>query len=132
MFELRIIIQLLALLLFSTTVYAQSTALFPAMGSQASSVYPWARYPPGVTYNGGIPARPTQCGPTLTPLGGGQSDVPQIQNAINNFPTGQHVQLGPGVFILPAGFPHASITVRPPPGPAVNNLTIPAVRPRPG
>src|SRR6266446_4038235 len=131
MFELRIIIQLLALLLFSTTVYAQSTALFPVMGSQASSVYPWAQYPPGVTYNGGIPERP-QCGPTLTPLGGGQSDVPQIQNAINNCPEGQHVQLGPGVFIVPGGSADASINVGPPNGPAVNNITIRGVGPGPG
>src|SRR6266478_6654723 len=97
MFEMRIITQLLAFLLFSTTVYAQSTALFPAMGSQASSVYPWAQYPPGVTYNGGIPARPTQCGPTLTPLGGGQSDTSRIQAAISACPAGQNVQLGAGV-----------------------------------
>jgi hypothetical protein len=63
------------------------------MGSQASSVYPWAEYPSGVTYNGGIPARPTECGPTLMPRGGGQSDQQQIRNAIANCPAGQHVQL---------------------------------------
>jgi hypothetical protein len=68
------------------------------MGDQASSVYPWAQQPPGVTYNGGIPARTTQCGATLTPSGG--DDTTQIQNAINACPAGQHVQLGAGVFLL--------------------------------
>src|SRR6266446_2804158 len=126
MFELRIIIQLLALLLFSTTVYAQSTALFPAMGSQASSVYPWAQYPPGVTYNGGIPARPTQCGPTLTPLGGGRSDTPQIQAAINACPAGQHVQLGAGVFLIGNGTNNESLNIR------NNNITLRGVGPGPG
>jgi hypothetical protein len=77
--------------------------LFPMMGSQASSVYPWATSPPGVTYNGGIPNRTTQCGPTLTPLGNGRDDTPQIQAAINACRAGQHVQLGQGAFMIGNG-----------------------------
>jgi hypothetical protein len=106
-----------------------STALFPAMGSQARSVYPWAQYPPGVTYNGGIPNRTTQCGPTLTPLGGGQDDAPQIQAAINKCPSGQVVQLGAGVFTIANT---SQIKVGPPFGPAVNHITIQGVGPGPG
>ena len=119
MFEMRATTQLLALLLFSTAAYAQiipsnrgttskpavtsqqTTTLFPAMGSQASSVYPWAQYPPGVTYNGGIPARSTQCGATVTPSGG--DDTTAIQNAINACPAGQYVQLSAGVFLIGNG-----------------------------
>ena len=106
----------------------QVSALFPAMGSQASSVYPWAQYPPGVTYNGGIPARAKQCGPTLTPLGGGRSDTAQIQAAINACPAGQHVQLGPGVFLIGNGTDNESILF----SPRNNHVTLRGVGPGPG
>jgi hypothetical protein len=96
------------------------------MGSQASSVYPWAQYPPGVTYNGGIPTRPTQCGPTLAPLGGGRSDTSQIQAAINACRTGQHVQLGAGVFLIGNGTNNESLIIR------NNNITLRGVGPGPG
>jgi len=62
MFEMRIIIQLLALLLFSTTVYAQSTALFPAMDRKASSIYPWPSIRPASPTTAVFLARTTQCG----------------------------------------------------------------------
>jgi hypothetical protein len=124
MFEMRIITQLLALLLFSTGVYAQSTTLFPAMGSQASSVYPWSQYPPGVTYNGGIPARSTQCGATVTPSGG--DDTTAIQNAINACPAGQYVQLSAGVFLIGNGTDNEFINI------TTNNITLRGVGPGPG
>jgi hypothetical protein len=75
-------------------------ALFPPMGSQKSPVYPWAESQPGVTYNGGIPPRPTQCGKTLTPLGNSQSDAAQIKSAVDACPANQHVQLAAGVFVF--------------------------------
>jgi hypothetical protein len=103
---------------------SQSAALFPAMGSQTSSVYPWAQYPPGVTYNGGIPARTTQCGPTLTPLGGGASDAAHIKSAILACPAGQHVQLGTGVFVFNAS---DTIGIN-----NVSNVTVRGMGPGPG
>lgn len=108
---------------------ASSGTLFPVMGDQASSVYPLQTYPPGVTYNGGIPARTTQCGATLSPLGGGMDDTPQIQAAINACPTGQVVQLGSGVFVIDHS---SSVNFGPPSGPAVNHITIQGVGPGPG
>jgi hypothetical protein len=52
---------------------------------------------PGVTYHGGIPARPTLCA-TLSPQGGGADDTQAIQNAVNACPAGQTVKLGQGTF----------------------------------
>jgi hypothetical protein len=102
-----------------------SAALFPPMGSQPSSVYPWADYPPGVTYNGGIPARSTQCGATLRPKGGGASDAAQIKAAVDACPAGQHVQLGAGVF---AFGPSDMVKLEP----RNSNVTIRGVGPGPG
>jgi hypothetical protein len=48
---------------------------------------------------GGIPNRTTVCA-TVNPLGGGQDDYANIQNAINNCPAGQVVQLGAGAFSI--------------------------------
>jgi hypothetical protein len=73
-------------LLLNTTVYAQ---IIPA-----NRVTTWQ---PGVTNNGGIPNR-TTIYTTLTPSGG--DDQPQIQNAINNCPSGQVVQLSAGTFYI--------------------------------
>jgi hypothetical protein len=103
-----------------------SAGLFPAMGDQTSSVYPWAQYPPGVTYNGGIPARPTQCGPTLFPLGNGQSDVPQIQAAVNACAAGDHVQLGAGIFLIGNGSDNESVNI------TNSNITLRGMGPGPG
>ncbi len=51
----------------------------------------------GLASVGGIPTRTTVCA-TVNPLGGGKDDFSNIQNAINNCPTGQVVQLGAGAF----------------------------------
>lgn len=55
---------------------------------------------PGVTYNGGIPARTTQCGSTLTPSG--SDDTSAINTAITACTSGQHVKLGAGTFLINA------------------------------
>ena len=72
MFEMRIITQLLALLLFSTTVYAQSGAFIPA-----DRMTTWN---PGLNAVGGIPNRTTICA-TVSPKGGTQDDTAAIQAA---------------------------------------------------
>jgi VCBS repeat protein len=51
----------------------------------------------GMQSVGGIPTRSTICA-TVNPLGGGQDDFANIQNAINGCPAGQVVQLGAGAF----------------------------------
>ena len=51
----------------------------------------------GMQSVGGIPTRTTICA-TVNPLGGGQDDFTNIQNAINSCPAGQVVQLGAGAF----------------------------------
>jgi hypothetical protein len=73
----------------------------------------------GLQSLGGISAvdatRTTQCGATLTPLGGDQDDQPQIQSAINNCTAGDYVSLGAGTFTIAGGeyiLLNKSITVR--------------------
>jgi hypothetical protein len=53
----------------------------------------------GLQSVGGIPTRTTVCA-TVNPLGGGKDDFTNIQNAINNCPTGEVVQLGAGAFTV--------------------------------
>src|SRR3984957_17542008 len=53
----------------------------------------------GMQSVGGIPNRTTLCA-TVNPLGGGQDDFTNIQNAINNCPAGEVVQLGAGAFTV--------------------------------
>jgi len=53
----------------------------------------------GLQSVGGIPNRTTICA-TVNPLGGGKDDYTNIQNAINNCPAGQVVQLGAGAFTV--------------------------------
>jgi hypothetical protein len=53
----------------------------------------------GLQSVGGIPTRTTVCA-TVNPLGGGQDDFANIQNAINKCPAGQVVQLGAGAFTV--------------------------------
>jgi hypothetical protein len=48
---------------------------------------------------GGIPNRTSVCA-TVNPLGGGQDDFTNIQNAINNCPAGEVVELGAGAFTV--------------------------------
>lgn len=50
----------------------------------------------GLQASGGIPNRTTQCGSTVTPIGGTSDDYTHIQNAINACTVGQYVQLGAG------------------------------------
>jgi uncharacterized repeat protein (TIGR02543 family) len=51
----------------------------------------------GLASVGGIPSRTSVCA-TVNPLGGGQDDFTNIQNAINSCAAGQVVQLGAGAF----------------------------------
>ncbi|MGA2350272.1 MAG: hypothetical protein ABSF70_07565 [Terracidiphilus sp.] len=53
----------------------------------------------GLLSVGGIPNRTTVCA-TVNPLGGGQDDFTNIQNAIDNCPKGEVVQLGAGAFTV--------------------------------
>src|SRR6185437_13346171 len=53
----------------------------------------------GLQSVGGIPNRTTVCA-TVNPLGGGQDDFANIQNAINKCPAGEVVQLGAGAFTV--------------------------------
>jgi hypothetical protein len=55
----------------------------------------WAKA--GMQSVGGIPNRTTVCA-TVKPLGGGQDDFTNIQNAIKSCPAGQIVELGAGAF----------------------------------
>jgi fibronectin type 3 domain-containing protein len=59
----------------------------------------------GLALVGGIPDRTAPCA-TVNPLGGGQDDFTNIQNAINGCPAGEVVQLGAGAFsVLLADLP---------------------------
>jgi hypothetical protein len=53
----------------------------------------------GLQSVGGIPTRTTVCA-TVNPLGSGQDDFTNIQNAINNCAAGKVVQLGAGAFTV--------------------------------
>ena len=57
---------------------------------------------PGVTYNGGIPARTTQYGSALSPTGG--DDAAQINAALAACTVGQHVKLNAGTFKIDSAF----------------------------
>src|SRR5713101_5173263 len=89
MFKMRIITQLLALLLFSTTVYAQ---IIPS-----NRMTTWN---PGMMAAGGIPNR-TAIYKTLSPSGG--DDTAAIQAAMNGCPPNQVVQLAGGTFNINGG-----------------------------
>src|SRR5262245_30606480 len=56
----------------------------------------------GLLSQGGIPNRSTVCA-TLSPLGGGSNDQPQIQSAINSCSAGQVVSLSAGTFTISEG-----------------------------
>lgn len=95
---------------------AQGTYTLPADRATA-----WS---PGVTYNGGIPAR-TQCGATLTPSGG--NDLAQIQAAINACTANHYVLLAPGTFTISGaaqsiGISKSNVTLRGS-GPSITTLT---------
>ncbi len=54
----------------------------------------------GLLTLGGIPTNRTTICATVNPLGNGKDDFNNIQNAINNCPVGQVVQLGAGAFTV--------------------------------
>jgi hypothetical protein len=56
----------------------------------------------GLLSVGGIPNRTTICA-TVSPLGSGRDDTPNIQNAVNNCPLGQVVSLSAGTFTIAEG-----------------------------
>jgi hypothetical protein len=74
-----------------------SVAPAPTTGIYALPTERVTRWQPGVTYNGGIPARSAICS-TLTPSGG--NDLAQIQAALDACPANQTVKLGPGTFTI--------------------------------
>ena len=99
----------------SATTQAASSGSDPTVGLLPSDRDAYANWKmAGLQSVGGIPNRTTICA-TVSPLGGGQDDAAQIQNAVNNCPSGEVVQLTAGTFTINA--PHLvtidkSITVR--------------------
>jgi hypothetical protein len=82
------------------TKSATATVTVTATTPPDTSLLPADRrtlWQPGVTYNGGIPVRTINCA-SLSPLGGGQDDTTQIQDAIDACPDNQVVKLAPGTF----------------------------------
>jgi hypothetical protein len=68
----------------------------------------------GLLSVGGIPFRNKVCA-TLSPLGNGQDDTPQIQRAVDSCPDAQVVSLSAGTFTIAEGsyiLLHKSVTVR--------------------
>jgi hypothetical protein len=68
----------------------------------------------GLLSVGGIPSRTTLCA-TVSPLGSGQDDTADVQNAVNNCPLGQVVSLAAGTFTIAEGkyvFLNKGITLR--------------------
>ena len=62
-----------------------------------------ATFPDGeTTPNPWTPPTRTQCGSTLSPLGSGQNDEPQIASAISSCTAAHYVLLGSGTFIINA------------------------------
>jgi hypothetical protein len=84
---------------------AQSAAAPPASADPTGGVLPsyddayanWKNA--GLQWVGGIPNRAAVCA-TVNPLGGGQDDFAEIQNAISKCPAGEVVQLGAGAFTI--------------------------------
>jgi hypothetical protein len=75
---------------------APANAIFmPAVNNVATN---WQKA--GLLGVGGYPSRTTQCGATVSPIGGGTSDATNIQNAINACTSGQYVQLAVGAFSM--------------------------------
>lgn len=69
----------------------------------------------GLADIGGIPTRNTQCGSTVTPIGGGSSDAAHIQAAIDACTAGQFVQLSGALSVNLADLPiviYKGITLR--------------------
>ena len=81
----------------STTSSSGSTSGATTLPSYDDAYANWKNA--GLLSVGGIPNRTTICA-TVNPLGGGQDDFTNIQNAINNCPAGEVVQLGAGAFTV--------------------------------
>jgi hypothetical protein len=79
---------------FNITVTTTTTNVIPAANNVAAN---WQMA--GMQSVGGIPTRTTVCA-TVNPIGGGTSDIPNINSAIAGCPAGQVVQLGAGTFSL--------------------------------
>jgi len=91
------------LLLCSALSYGQawSGVLASSRGIDWSKAGLPATLPDGeTTPNPWTPPTRTQCGATLTPLGSGQNDEPQIATALSNCTAGNYVLLGTGTFTL--------------------------------
>jgi hypothetical protein len=92
------------LLPFSTFAHAQawSGVLSPSRGTSWSSAgLPTYTWPDGETAaNPWTPPARTQCGSTLSPLGSGQDDGPQIVTALSKCTSGHYVLLGSGTFTI--------------------------------
>src|SRR5580658_2800707 len=64
-----------------------------------------ATFPDGeTTTNPWTPPTRTQCGSTLTPIGGGSDDSSQITTALTNGTAGHYVLLGSGTFTINSTF----------------------------
>src|ERR1700728_2157261 len=73
---------------------ASPGSVLPAVNNVSTN---WANA--GLASIGGIPNRTTQCGSTVSPIGGGSDDYTHIQNAINSCPSGNVVQLAAGTSV---------------------------------
>ena len=86
------------------------TAVMPAANNIATN---WQNA--GLASIGGIPTRNTQCGTTLTPIGGGTSDASAIQSRLDSCAAGQFIQLNGSFSVNLADLPlvmHTGITLR--------------------
>jgi hypothetical protein len=92
------------LLLFSPLSHGQawSNVLAPARATDWTKAgLPTYTWPDGETAaTPWTPPTRTQCGSTLTPLGSGQDDAPQIVTALSNCSAAHFVLLGPGTFTI--------------------------------
>src|ERR1700688_3784563 len=85
------------------TAVLAAFAIFQA--SNSTGIIPANRmtvWQPGLTYNGGFPAL-TQCGSTLSPIGGSSDDTAQINSAINSCTSGHYVLLNCGIYNINSG-----------------------------
>ena len=105
------VLQLLPLislsLLVPTLSHAQSWSgiLAPSRAIDWSKAGLPATFPDGeTTPNPWTPPTRTQCGSTLTPLGGGSDDSTQITKALSSCTPGHYVLLGPGTFTINSTF----------------------------
>src|SRR5579863_4028671 len=91
------------LLLFSTLSFGQSWSgvLSPNRAIDWGQAGLPATFPDGeTTPNPWTPPTRTQCGSTLSPLGSGRDDVPQISSAISSCSVAHYVLLGSGTFTI--------------------------------